>query len=266
MENIENIKRDDIFSVYKELSNRIDSVNNFQLSQVLNHEMNNIRNYESKFNEIKDSVCLLSLKNEKDLNDLKSTGKYLEELNRTLKEYKIKAENFRYLSLSLENRLNTMEIQSNDGEHLWKITNFKEKLIEAKAGRLLYIDSSSFYLSEYGYKMSTRLYLNGDGNGKGSHLSLYFILLKGDYDNLLQWPFKQQIKFILIDQNINESKNLTETFKPDPNSISYKKPISYMNVASGLPLFCSHQKLFGPVEYVKDNTLFVKTVIDLANI
>ncbi|KAI8498492.1 Tnfaip3p [Branchiostoma belcheri] len=40
--------------------------------------------------------------------------------------------------------------------------------------------------------MCVRIYLNGDGMGKGSHISLFFVLMKGHFDRLLRWPFHLQ--------------------------------------------------------------------------
>ena len=41
--------------------------------------------------------------------------------------------------------------------------------------------------------MCTRLYLNGDGMGKGTHVSLFFVVMRGAYDALLKWPFRQKV-------------------------------------------------------------------------
>lgn len=37
------------------------------------------------------------------------------------------------------------------------------------------------------------MYLNGDGAGKGTHMSLFFVVMKGDYDALLPWPFRHKV-------------------------------------------------------------------------
>lgn len=52
----------------------------------------------------------------------------------------------------------------------------------------------AFYTSKYGYKMCLRIYLNGDGTGRGSHLSLFFVVMRGQSDALLKWPFNQKVK------------------------------------------------------------------------
>ena len=53
--------------------------------------------------------------------------------------------------------------------------------------------SQPFYTDRYGCKMCGRVYLNGDGMGKGTHLSLFFVLMRGEYDALLEWPFRQKV-------------------------------------------------------------------------
>lgn len=53
---------------------------------------------------------------------------------------------------------------------------------------------AAFYTSRYGYKMCLRAYLNGDGTGRGTHLSLFFVLMRGPHDALLRWPFNQKVR------------------------------------------------------------------------
>lgn len=51
----------------------------------------------------------------------------------------------------------------------------------------------AFYTAKYGYKLCLRLYLNGDGTGKKTHLSLFIVIMKGEYDALLPWPFRNKV-------------------------------------------------------------------------
>ena len=46
--------------------------------------------------------------------------------------------------------------------------------------------------------MCIRAYLNGDGSGYKTHLSLFFVLMKGEYDALLRWPFDYKVSMILV--------------------------------------------------------------------
>lgn len=45
--------------------------------------------------------------------------------------------------------------------------------------------------------MCLRIYLNGDGTGRGTHLSLFFVVMRGHSDALLKWPFNQKVTLIL---------------------------------------------------------------------
>ena len=111
--------------------------------------------------------------------------------------------------------------------------------------------------------MCTQLYLNGDGMGRGTHLSLFFVVMRGEYDSLLPWPFQQKVTLILIDQDGH--RHISDTFRPDPSSSSFKRPQTEMNVESGCPLFVSLAALDGG-RYIKDDTMFIKIVIDTTGV
>ena len=91
-------------------------------------------------------------------------------------------------------------------------------------GCITCIDSPPFYTGRNGYKMCIRAYLNGSGSGEGTHLSIFFviIMMKGEYDGLLQWPFKPKVSLILVDQD--RKRDLVKTFNPDPQSSSFQQP------------------------------------------
>lgn len=58
--------------------------------------------------------------------------------------------------------------------------------------------------SRNGYKMCIRAYLNGDGMGYKTHLSLFFVLMKGEFDALLKWPFEHKISMILVGKEFRQ--------------------------------------------------------------
>ena len=51
-------------------------------------------------------------------------------------------------------------------------------------------------------------YLNGDGSGYKTHLSLFFVLMKGEYDALLRWPFDYKVSMILVGKEWTRSDRL----------------------------------------------------------
>ncbi|KAM7316886.1 hypothetical protein ACRRTK_024617 [Alexandromys fortis] len=161
----------------------------------------------------------------------------------------------------LEQSLRLMEEASFDGTFLWKITNVTRRCHESVCGRTISLFSPAFYTAKYGYKLCLRLYLNGDGSGKKTHLSLFIVIMRGEYDALLPWPFRNKVTFMLLDQNNRE--HAIDAFRPDLSSASFQRPQSETNVASGCPLFFPLSKLQSPKHaYVKDDTMFLKCIVD----
>ncbi|KFU90533.1 TNF receptor-associated factor 2, partial [Chaetura pelagica] len=162
---------------------------------------------------------------------------------------------------SLHKSLLFSEQASYDGVFLWKITDVGRKLQDSVTGRTVSLYSPAFYTAKYGYKVCLRVYLNGDGTGKGTHMSLFFVVMKGDYDALLPWPFRHKVTFMLLDQNNRE--HIIDAFRPDLTSASFQRPVNDMNVASGCPMFLPLSKLQSPkYAYVKEDTLFLKCIIE----
>ena len=155
------------------------------------------------------------------------------------------------------------EMPSMDGTLTWKITNFTQRQQEAITGRNTSFYSPTFYTSRYGYKMCARIYLNGDGMGKESHISLFFVVMRGEYDALLRWPFRQKVTMMILDQDNWEHK--VDAFRPDPNSSSFQRPRREMNIASGCPLFCPLDEL-GKHAYVRDDVMFIKVAVDCTDL
>uniref|UniRef100_A0A8B9FKF6 TNF receptor-associated factor n=1 Tax=Amazona collaria TaxID=241587 RepID=A0A8B9FKF6_9PSIT len=162
---------------------------------------------------------------------------------------------------SLHKSLLFSEQASYDGVFLWKITDVGRKLQDSVTGRTVSLYSPAFYTAKYGYKVCLRVYLNGDGTGKGTHMSLFFVVMKGDYDALLPWPFRNKVTFMLLDQNNRE--HVIDAFRPDLASASFQRPVNDMNIASGCPMFLPLFKLQSPkYAYVKEDTLFLKCIVE----
>ena len=60
--------------------------------------------------------------------------------------------------------------------------------------------SAPFYSHFGGYKMCLNVYANGFGDGKGTHVSVFTCLMKGENDDNLKWPFRGTITVTLLDQ------------------------------------------------------------------
>ena len=156
-------------------------------------------------------------------------------------------------------RLSLMENSSFDGSMIWKIPQFSQRMEDARTGKYTSIFSLPFYSDRYGYKMCLRLYILGDGIGKGTHMSLFFVVMRGEFDNILQWPFTHKITFKLINQC--GGRDIMDIYQPDPLSSSFQKPQSDMNVASGSPRFVSMNELMQG-GFIVDDTIFIKVKVD----
>ena len=163
----------------------------------------------------------------------------------------------------LEEYIRQQEFSSYDGQLLWKITEFARRRNEAVSGQQVSFYSPCFYTSRYGYKMCARIYLNGDGMGRGTHISVFFVVMRGQYDAILRWPFRQKVTFMLLDQDNVE--HVIDAFRPDPNSSSFQRPRRETNIASGCPMFCCLTELNNHA-YVRDDTMFLKIIVDTTDL
>ena len=115
--------------------------------------------------------------------------------------------------------------------------------------------SPPFYTHENGYKLRLSIYPNGYGSVAGTHVSIYFRLLKGEYDDNLKWPMNITIQLTILnwskdDIHITKSCSISDTRVSGSNKIA-----SY---AQGLPQFCTHSTLSTASEatkYVEDDCM-----------
>ena len=128
-------------------------------------------------------------------------------------------------------------------EHTWKISCFSEVLRRAKSGEKSIILSDAFV--KYGYKFRLRMHPDGNGNVKNTHLSLYFVIMKGEYDAVLPWPFHKKVTFTLIDQreDPNSRKNIVKSYTADPELKTFARPVTDENGGLGYKKFVSHDQL-----------------------
>ncbi|KAE8582431.1 hypothetical protein XENTR_v10020123 [Xenopus tropicalis] len=223
---------------------------------------------ETRLQVFENIISVLSKEIDSSQSQLAAIKEQKAEEERKVKALEHKVENLRCTLAMKDIVLNELEMRSAcleqtsyDGVFLWKISDLTNKSHDAVTGRAISLYSPAFYTAKYGYKVCLRIYLNGDGAGKGTHVSLFFTVMKGEYDALLPWPFKHKVTFVLVDHNNRDS--VFDAFRPDVTSASFQRPINDMNVASGCPLFCPIAKLNSPKHaYIRENTLYIRCIID----
>ena len=79
------------------------------------------------------------------------------------------------------------------------------------------IESPPFWTSASGYKMRLKLFPNGDGDGMDKYISIFFQIMEGRFDGVLQWPFKNMVTLKILGY---DKKNLSDCFRSNPGSDS----------------------------------------------
>ena len=155
----------------------------------------------------------------------------------------------------------TLPPTSYNGTFIWKIPEVQRWRREAMSRKTVCLYSAPFFTGRPGYKLSLRLYMDGDGGGKGTHLSFFLTVMKGEYDAQLTWPFRQTVMLMLLDQDNQD--DIVRSFSPDSVSPSFQQPTSEMNVASGCSRFAPLSILDNP-SYVKDDVMVMKCRVDMS--
>ncbi len=173
---------------------------------------------------------------------------------------------------AMDFRISLLENAFYGGSFIWKIPELSKRYADATSGKYISIFSLPFYTSRDGYKLCLRMYLGGDGMGKGQYLSLFLVIMKGEYDDLIQWPFAgHKVTLAILDQS-GAGDHIINSFAPDVSSSSFRQPKADMNIASGFPRMAHHHLIFGkgdkpkPTQYTKNDTLFVQVIIDTSKI
>ena len=155
--------------------------------------------------------------------------------------------------------LQTLQATSYNGKYIWKIPDITRRRRDAVMGKTVSLYSAPFYTDRFGYRMCLRVYLDGDGSGKGRYISFFLIIMKGEYDALLEWPFQLTVTLTMINQK--GSGNIVQSFKPNPSSVSFQRPKTDMNVDSGCPKFAALSVLDNP-EFIVDDVAFFQCVVN----
>ncbi len=160
-------------------------------------------------------------------------------------------------------KIEILEVKSTSGIYIWKVNDLARRAREARIGRTVSLYSPPFYTSPHGYRLCLRAYLYGDGSGKGSHISLFIVIMKSEYDDLLAWPFQHKITLTLINQDhpLSPEQSTTHRFIPNAESSSFKKPDDTFNVASGFPEFAPLSVLTDQA-ICRNDTLYFRIKLD----
>ena len=120
--------------------------------------------------------------------------------------------------------------------------------------------STPFYTGPDGYKLLLKVRANGEGSGKGTHVSMYAYLMKSENDGILTWPFKCDITIQLL--NWREDKGHVEKILDFSDSTECRTRVMEGDIATdgwGYHQFIPHSDLYYNItnntEYINNDTL-----------
>ena len=145
-----------------------------------------------------------------------------------------------------------------NGTFLWRIPQVSQCRQNTPA-----LKSPSFITARTGYKMCIEAYLNGNRTSYNTHLSLSFILMKGEYDSLLKWPFDYKVTLVLVDQT--HRRHIWHRFQPDHDDPSFQRPQFDSNVPYSIPQF-AELSVLDDEHYVREDVMYIKCIVDTTNI
>ncbi|XP_065901454.1 TNF receptor-associated factor 4-like [Dysidea avara] len=137
---------------------------------------------------------------------------------------------------------------------IMKMSNFAEYKRRDIAG--------AFYSHSRGYKMDMWFDAAGDGDGEGTHLSVFLYLMKGPNDDKLAWPLRGRFEVKLLNQ-ISDCEHYSKIVTFDdyiPDDVAGR--VTDSNASSwGHPRFISNENLYKVTptcQYLKDDCIFLQ--------
>ena len=136
------------------------------------------------------------------------------------------------------------------------ITKFEQQKRDKKVWR-----SPPFYTHLKGYKMMLEVDMNGCGTGADTHISAFVILLKGKFDDQLEFPFRGSVEIQLLNQEQTKEHSTNRVdFNVDHFGMLGErvKRGRESKIKYGASMFISHDNL--RPKYLKNDCLIFRIV------
>ena len=117
------------------------------------------------------------------------------------------------------------------------IDNFKLQQRQTLWAALFPHHSQFMYTHSGGYKFRLKIYENGRGEGRGTHVSVQLEAHKGPFDDSLQWPAICNIKLQLLNQ-YRDQDHITGT-----KELKWQKPADGLQIVTFSEKFIAHDDL-----------------------
>ena len=178
----------------------------------------------------------------------------------------------------MQRRLNHLECTTVEGYFVWRIQKVKQRRDEATTAEMKYssLYSPTFFTSHAGYRLRMRVFLNGEPNTDawGRQISLYVCLCKGQFDPVLPWPFRRNMRLLLLDQS-GQRRHVSKAIRQDAVknvfAVAFKRPETEMNVPIGFTQFAAFEEVYpenrpagaaSQAKYCDNDVLYLKCVVE----
>ena len=159
-----------------------------------------------------------------------------------------------------------LKLKSNLDKVIYTINNTKGFLefivtgVNGKINNAEKSESDPFYAGLY----KCQVYIQWDCEDKG-FVGVFISILKGNSDDMLDWPFRYKATIILINQ-YNNCENYVMTHKVTDYLLrqfpaSFQKPKEPKNYATGMSSFVSHSDILKE-KYTGNNTANFKVIVE----
>ncbi len=122
--------------------------------------------------------------------------------------------------------------------------------------------STPFYTHPGGYKLCINVDANGNGEGAGTHVSVFTEISKGRYDNKLPWPFKGDVTYQLLNQLADDKHHHRMDIFTDTTDMQ-------VGSSRGCIQFFPHSSLCPDpatnTQYLLDDTLYFRVSVKVDN-
>lgn len=198
-----------------------------------------------------DLACVKLDNTEVELNDTKSklNNAYIK-----LSETEMKLETTRKLVEKQDARI-----------FIWRINNVSEIWKQAKMGKQITRESNPFYtdrIETCGYKLKVKVAANKLGSA-GTFMWVFIVVMRGEYDAILTWPFEKKVRLTVIDQKkdlIRRQNIVSHLVVGASNPEAYGRPVKDENEPAMFPEMLAPRRL-NSKRYIVDDTLFLKVEI-----
>jgi TNF receptor-associated factor 4 len=120
--------------------------------------------------------------------------------------------------------------------------------------------STPFYTNPGGYKMCLLVYANGchSDESKGTHISVFVCMMRGENDDRLTWPFSGEVNIELLNQ-LEDANHFARLICYTDEKSRKRVYTSNTGEGSGHRAFCPHSGLVYDAtrncQYLKDDCL-----------